>query len=364
MTKNALAVAETTNQPLQKSKPRYTEAENKILFESWWNPQKRRELVNHLGRKMSALRSQFCRLLKEKGLTNQDYYNMMQSKYTNESGIAPRKRSRELKAIDQTILETFCKHQARGNSRAMACDELQKKLGTPFTPAALKLRFYRLIKRLQYSDEDLLKLGKKLLGETVGKESAPWNESIPSVLSIMPDPDPLSEPISAAPVSVAPVPQEPSFPISENPAKPMHTSASDNSIFYQLSSLPGTIRNLDERLALIEEKQRHQLDLRGFIEHLLAVERDLKREDKLMEEIQRLMDENESIRVLAEKERERLKKREEELAEVYKILETMLSDFMRLESVSKLASLGDFMHRLEITVDQFGNVLKSKRIPG
>lgn len=354
MTKNALAVAETSNQSLQKSKPRYTEAENKMLFESWWNPQKRRELVNHLGRKMSALRSQFCRLLKEKGLTNQDYYNMMQSKYTNESGIAPRKRSRELKAIDRTILETFCIHQAKGNSRAMACDELQKKLGTPFTPAALKLRFYRLIKRLQYTDEDLLKLGKQLLGEVTEVESVPRNETIPAVstvpaVSAIPD-----EPVNAVLVSTN----------SENPVKTALNSPLDNSFFYQLSSLPDTIRNLDERLAEIEEKQRHQLDLRGFIEHLLAVERNLKREDKLLEEIQHLMDENASIRALAEKERERLKKREDELAEVYKILETMLSDFMRLESVSKLASLGDFMHRLEITVDQFGNVLKSKRVPG
>jgi len=342
MAKNALAVAETSNQSLQKSKPRYTEAENKILFESWWNPQKRRELVGNLGRKMSALRSQFCRLLKEKGLTNQDYYNMMQSKYTNESGIAPRKRSRELKTIDRTILEAFCKHQAQGDSRATACDDLQKKLGIPFTPAALKLRFYRLVKRLQYSDEDLLKLGKQLLGEPSTRESHPETEVV------------ITNSVTSLPVIDI---------NSENTVKPIANQTPENSFFYQLSALPNMIRLIDERISNIEEKQRHQLDLRGFIEHLLAVERDLKKEDKLLEEIQHLMDENQSIRNSAEKDRERLKKREEELAEVYKILETMLSDFMRLESVSKLASLGDFMHRLEITVDQFGNVLKSKRVP-
>ena len=38
MSKGALAIVEAPNQPLQKSKPRYTEPENKILFESWWNP--------------------------------------------------------------------------------------------------------------------------------------------------------------------------------------------------------------------------------------------------------------------------------------------------------------------------------------
>ena len=158
MPENALAVAGGS---LIKTKPRYTEAENEILFESWWNPQKRRELVGRLGRKMSALRSQFCRLLKEKGMSNQDYYNMMQSKYVGDSTTAPRKRSRELKDIDRVILETFSKHQALGNSRAEACAELQQKLGGPFTPAALKLRFYRLIKRLNYSDEDLIAMGQQ-----------------------------------------------------------------------------------------------------------------------------------------------------------------------------------------------------------
>ncbi|HBF37073.1 MAG TPA: hypothetical protein DDW50_07105, partial [Firmicutes bacterium] len=91
-------------------------------------------------------------------------------------------------------------------------------------------------------------------------------------------------------------------------------------------------------------------------------ERDIKREDKLMEEIQHLMDENEYLKGMLSKETDRLKKREEELANVFKMLDTTLTDFMHLESVSKLASLGDFMHRLEITVDQFGNVLKSKRL--
>ncbi|NLY74924.1 MAG: hypothetical protein GX075_06440 [Firmicutes bacterium] len=332
MSDNALAVAGAALQP--KSKPRYTETENEILFESWWNPQKRRDLVNRLGRKMSALRSQFCRLLKEKGMTNQEYYNLMQSKYAAGSGITPRKRSRELKEIDRTILEVFCKHQALGNSRADACAELQQKLGDPFTPAALKLRFYRLIKRLNYSDEDLMAIGRQSL-ETHDQHAQ--NVKTDDTL------------------------ERPEVPV-ENARLSVSAPEEANSFLYQLSSLPETLKNLEERVSRIEINQRHQLDLRGFIEHLLAVERDLKREDKLMEEIQRLIDENEQLQKTIERERERLRKREEELTDVFKMLNTMLSDFMHLESVSKLASLGDFMHRLEITVDQFGNVLKSKRV--
>lgn len=344
MSDNVLAAKQFNNPPLQKQKPRYTEAENEILFESWWNPQKRRELVNHLGRKMSALRSQFCRLLKDKGLSNQDYYNMMHAKYSNVTGVTPRKRSRELKDVDRMILDTFAKHQALGNSRTVACEELQEKLGKSFSAAALKLRFYRLMKRLEYTEEDLLKLGKEVLGEKtvplVGvKLEGSEVKSKPEIINKTSD---MEVSLFAEP-SVA-------------------TPSNDTSFFYQLSSLPQTIKNIEDRVAAIESTQRRQLDLRGFIEHLLAVERDLKREDKLMEEIQNLMDENERLQKMVKKEQERLKRRENELADVYKMLDTMLSDFMRLESVSKLASLGDFMHRLEITVDQFGNVLKSRRI--
>jgi hypothetical protein len=358
MAKDALAMnaqnAHTSenffNHPLQKLKPRYTEAENEMLFESWWDPQQRRELVGKLGRKMSALRSQFCRLLKEKKLTNQDYYNIMQSKYADGTGYVPRKRSRELKEIDRTIMETFCRHQALGNSRAQACEELQHKLGAMFTAAALKLRFYRLIKRFHYSEEDLLNIGKELLNEAEKIEIKPK--------TVVPSVEPIKTEIKRAVGNLNP---DKTVNLWPNPGNiPKQTL--DNSIFYQISALPATIKHLEERLLTIEQNQRHQLDLRGFIEHLLAVERDIKREDKLMEEIQHLMDENEYLKGMLSKETDRLKKREEELANVFKMLDTTLTDFMHLESVSKLASLGDFMHRLEITVDQFGNVLKSKRL--
>ena len=344
MPKSALAVSKPATKPAPKVKPRYTDDENRMLFESWWHPQKRRELAGKLGREMSALRSQFCRLLKEKGISNQEYYKMMQTRHVGDSSSVIRKRNPESKAVDRIILETFCKHQALGNSRAQACAELQKTLGKGFTEAALKLRFYRMVKVLGYSDDDLLRMGRQLLGDpTVKADSKPESNHSQRVKALA------TETVIEEPVE-----------ITGNPA--LAGKGGDQSFFYAISSLPVSVQDHEMRLTKLEELQRHQLDLRGFIEHLLAVERDLKREDKLMEEIQRLTDENETLRNSTDKDRERLKKRETELADVYQLLEKTLSDFMNLESVSKLASLGDFMHRLEITVDQFGNVLKSKRV--
>jgi hypothetical protein len=353
MSKNVLREVTFPEQMLQKSKPRYTEAENQLIFDSWWNPEKRRELAEKLGRDMSALRSQFSRLLKERGMSNREYYHTKSVQSAHDNGAPLSKRSRELKTTDQVIFDTFCKHQALGNPRTKACEELIQKLGDTYTVAALKLRFYRMVNKFKYRDEDLLKIGKKLLAETSGISEP---EEAPELSA------PLDTLCTISETGIIPV-TESKLSVT-NPADhgPVQLTDDGTSFFYQISSLPETIRNLEERLARLEEQQRRQLDLRGFIEHLLAVERDIKREDKLVEEIQRLMDDNEAIRRMMEKEKDRLKKREDELSEVYQILNTLLSDFMRLESVSKLASLGDFMHRLEITVDQFGNVMRSRRV--
>jgi len=353
MSKNVLREVNFPDQMLQKSKPRYTDAENQLIFDSWWNPEKRRELAEKLGRDMSALRSQFSRLLKERGMSNRDYYRMKSAQAPHDSSAVLCKRSRELKSTDQMIFDTFCKHQALGNPRTKACEELIQILGDTYTVAALKLRFYRMVNRFKYRDEDLLKFGKKLLAEASG---------VFETVEIPESTTPVDTMCSISETGIIPV--SGSGQPGANLANQIPATISDDatSFFYQISSLPETIKTLEERLVRLEEQQRRQLDLRGFIEHLLAVERDIKREDKLMEEIQRLMDDNETVRRMMEKEKDRLKKREDELGEVYQILNTLLSDFMRLESVSKLASLGDFMHRLEITVDQFGNVMRSRRV--
>ena len=137
-------------------------------------------------------------------------------------------------------------------------------------------------------------------------------------------------------------------------------------VYFPVSTGPsaGSHQKTGGKGKALEAAQKRQLDLRGFIEHLLAVERDLKQEEKFLAEIDRLVAENQNLNERFEQERARLAKREKELTEIYELLNGTLNDFMHLESVAKLASLGDFIHRMEITVDQFGNVIKSRRIQG
>lgn len=244
----------------KKVKPRYTKEDNEIIFQSWWNPQLRKGLAKRLGREMRALRSQFCRLLKTKDITIDQYYELMREKNTVPTGV--------------------------------------KQPSTQQEPRGEKFSITTVVPERVNGEEEVTGAGEM----------------------------------------------------------------TSDSFLHQLSDLPATVAGLEERVHKLEEQQKYQLDLRGFIEHLLAVERDLKKEDKLLEEIQRLVEEKENLRLLREQDLARISKRESELNEVYVMLNRMLSDFMKLESVSKLASLGNFMHNLEITVDQFGNVMKHKRI--
>jgi len=388
-----------------KSKPRYSDDENEMIYENWWNPKLRKELSRRFGRKISALRSQFCRILKEKGISNTDYYKIMRAKYQTQT-------PKELLADDedQLILEIFAKHQVLGGTRNEACNELQRILKKKISEAALKLRFYRLMQKKRISEEQLIQIGQDILIRSGIKiPDAPILQGEPVYTPQRADHDRetsrqarsfrkqdhkydydrpgweqdalrneeragkvltgdsaseltggITGGISIDPDSALRVDKKHIFNTAEVP----ESEENKSTFLYQLAHLPETIQLLEERVESIESAQKRQLDLRGFIEHLLAVERDLKTEEKLLKEIDHLVDENNQLLEKLEKEKGRLSKREQELSEIYGILNSMLNEFMHLESVAKLASLGDFIHRLEITVDQFGNVLNSRRVQG
>lgn len=317
---------------------RYTREENEMLFEQWWDPVKRRELPQSIGRNLTALRSQFCRLLKEKGISNSDYYRIMGERHGKPAGrYGMRRRTPADNERDRLILEIFAKHHALGNTKTKACEELRRLLKIETNNSALKLRFYRLMNKRGLTNHDLMELGRKVLagGATAHPEGQAKAEAAP-------------EPQAAA---------------ADKPSVGKESGApGDLGLLAHLANLPHEVHELRQRLAGIEEAQRRQLDLRGFIEHLLAVERDLKEEDRLRAEIQELHGRNYELTQELNAEKKRIKAREEELEEVYQLLNGMINDFMQLESVAKLASLGDFIRRMEVTVDQFGNVLKCRRV--
>ncbi|MEW5866288.1 MAG: hypothetical protein AB1774_05435 [Bacillota bacterium] len=123
----------------------------------------------------------------------------------------------------------------------------------------------------------------------------------------------------------------------------------------ELLSLPARVERIEKRL-------HGMLDLKGFIDRLIDINRQLDREQELLEELSQKEREIERMREEMQKRIQRINAREEELDDLYKLLETTLHQFMNLSSIDKLKVLGDFTIKIETVIDRFGNVVRRRPI--
>lgn len=123
-----------------------------------------------------------------------------------------------------------------------------------------------------------------------------------------------------------------------------------------------TLITLPERVAALEERARNMLDLKGFIEHLVEVDRQFEREQQLIDELAAKDEEIRRLREDIQARVERLNRREEELNEIYQLLEITFQQFMNLSSLDKLRVLGDFTVKIETVIDKFGNIIRRRPV--
>ena len=122
------------------------------------------------------------------------------------------------------------------------------------------------------------------------------------------------------------------------------------------------ILTLPARVERIEKRLYGMLDLKGFVDRLIDIQRQLEREQQLLEELAQKEREMERMQSDVQKKMERMKAREEELDDLYRQLEVTLHQFMNLSSIDKLKVLGDFTIKIETVVDRFGNIVRRRPI--
>lgn len=122
------------------------------------------------------------------------------------------------------------------------------------------------------------------------------------------------------------------------------------------------ILTLPARVERMEKRLYGMLDLKGFVDRLIDIQRQLEREQQLLEELAQKEREIERMRNDMQKKVERMKDREEELDDLYRQLEVTLHQFMNLSSIDKLKVLGDFTIKIETVIDRFGNVIRRRPI--
>lgn len=123
----------------------------------------------------------------------------------------------------------------------------------------------------------------------------------------------------------------------------------------ELLTLPARVERMEKRLY-------GMLDLKGFVDRLIDIQRQLEREQQLLEELAQKEREMERMQSDMQKKTERMKAREEELDDLYRQLEVTLHQFMNLSSIDKLKVLGDFTIKIETVVDKFGNIVRRRPI--
>ncbi|MCR4402545.1 MAG: hypothetical protein NUW12_07140 [Firmicutes bacterium] len=123
----------------------------------------------------------------------------------------------------------------------------------------------------------------------------------------------------------------------------------------ELLTLPGRVERIEKRLS-------GMLDLKGFVDRLIDINRQLDREQQLLEELARKEREIQRMREELQKKIQRINAREEELSDLYSQLETTLHQFMNLSSIDKLKVLGDFTVKVETVIDKFGNVIRRRPV--
>ena len=122
------------------------------------------------------------------------------------------------------------------------------------------------------------------------------------------------------------------------------------------------ILTLPARVERMEKRLYGMLDLKGFVDRLIDIQKQLEREQQLLEELAQKEREIERMRNDMQKKVERMKAREEELDDLYRQLEVTLHQFMNLSSIDKLKVLGDFTIKIETVIDRFGNIIRRRPI--
>ncbi|MGE5576788.1 MAG: hypothetical protein ACM3TT_06270 [Syntrophothermus sp.] len=308
---------------------RYSEEEDNLILEMWYDKRLRPELSQRLQRPLGGLAYRFYQILKERGMDPSQYRREMKSQKAGHRG-RPSKFSPKV--------------------------ERPKIEGPSFWNARLDINLWKW----RRSGEDWEAIAAKIPGATPTSCQERYE-----LLVSRNQGQGLAEErmvISGVQEDIAG-----SGATAKGLEAPQRLSArSDQDILTALKYFPDRAAELENRMQQLETelktlREQNGIRLSDLIASLMRVDDLLNQRDRLAGEMEGLRRENERLKAQLTEELRKIETERQELQQVYHDLDTMLSDFMRLSSVDKLRVLGDFAGRLEITVDKFGNVVRTRR---
>lgn len=308
----------------------YTEDEDKLIFNTFWNIAERQNLARRLERPMRGITYRFYHILKSKGMTPEDYIAQKGvSKLAADGTLMmplprrgrPRKHFRWDDAAD---IRLWRLSRSSGDIK-----EIARQLGCPSEEICRQ--------RLSY-----------LEAKNAAEIATLKLTSTPSASSIAAEPDTDSEDLSESSLD--------NFP--ENHLESRRDMAE------RIKGLEERVWKLDAVINTTPPQPQEGLDGNSFLAAFAQLVHSAQEADSLRAANSEIEADRRRLLETLETERAAMRREREEMSSVYADLEGVLHTFMNLSSIDKLRVLGDFSTRLEATVDRFGNVVNTRMTLG
>ncbi|HHV43615.1 MAG TPA: hypothetical protein GXX57_02955 [Firmicutes bacterium] len=272
----------------------YTEAEDALILESWWNLKQRDELVRRLGRSKAAVAQRFYALLKEYQIDPKIYRKQMkQSK--NRREVLSQLLGKPLPEFTWT--NELEMNLWRWAKQGLDWETISSRL--PGTTAQMCQERY----------EELM------------KEHAP-EAGLPAV----------QEEYSSEDLITA---------LKEFPSRAFALDQRIKVLEAEMATLQGSVTEL----------------LGEFTRGLTNVCNLFQNRGRVLNELERLKEENQRLREKVMALEAKHNEEKQELRRVYSEIDFWLGEFMQLRKPEKVASLGEIMPRLKASYERFGALL-------
>lgn len=210
--------------------------------------------------------------------------------------------------------------------------ELPEKLGR--SSAAISFRFYRYILP-NHGIKDPKDYYEKM---GVAVPSSPYTHGKPRVQRPIPAP---AEPHT----------EEPFAPIEDD-----HILEGLRNFPDQIQELNNKVEDVDRRMSDLESAMNFYL--KEFAVGVTNIGRMMEGRETALSQFKKLQEENVDLKNKLKEARDEAEWNLGEMRRIYGELDFWLGRFMKLSSVDKVATLGDFIPRIKATFDQFGTLVK------
>ncbi|NLV91436.1 MAG: DUF342 domain-containing protein [Firmicutes bacterium] len=354
----------------------YTAEEDQEILDHWWDRSARPDLCRRLGRTKAALAQRFYAIIKEKGISPEEYRRQMRARAQAQAqaaqGTVPSK-SEERKGQETPWTREGEMRLWRLTRAGMSLEEISAELGRSVPDCMAKLaelkRENEAYLKVQSEGPEELFFTDPQAAEPMGIVEVPVaeREKVPATGQAEPVEVGAEErSMEEHSTDAAALGLQEELDDSQENDTFTEDSDSDEDIFEALKRFPRQLRRLTSRMDQLELDYQMLREKMEFVLEELGT--GIQRTGGIISEhkaefttFQKLKEENHRLREQLGELEEQMEREKQELRKTYQEVDFWLGEFLKLRKIEKVASLSDFIPKLKYSYDRFGVLLNIAR---